>query len=677
MNIQNRIKMQTVSLSIVVLFISWIIGNIFLTYQFENSLDKQFQNITISTKNMFNLNIKDEEKRLKNELDKIANLDGLVQAMVQKDRKKINSIISSLNYNINVTLDSIDKNRKLSGFKITKKDVNYKVTKVVFYENKFVGNIEISISSKVFLKDLSSVFNIDTGIVLDKTINEKEFILFNANEKLKHYFQFKKYDEFDFYKVDMDKSLLNDLSESSSYLVIGYDMSDMAKKNSSFMYELFFIGLFVAIFLLTILHIGFNRLFKDSVDKAYTDILTGLKNREALNDYLNIDDNNVLIINNIKEFSLLNEYYGLDVANEVLKQVADGFKKFALKHNMKVYRISSDEYVLLSNNNRLGVIECTDILEELHEFISSLNIILGGEEETLRVEIYSGVSFNGEHPLEEAQIALRESKVKALPYLAYAQNLDNKIDTKIILDMKRVIRHAIEHKNVIPFFQPITNEYGEFIKYEALVRILDFENGNEKVLYPDDFLPVAIRSGLYVDLAKEMLVQSLNFFQNREEKISVNFLPNDFYNHEIMDKFIDLVQHYERPERIVVEITEQEGVGDFERLFKIVRKLRKIGVLIAIDDFGSGYANYVHILQLKPDYLKIDGSLIKDILTNEDSQILVKSITRFAGYMKIKTIAEYVENEEIFELLKTYGVDEFQGYYFGRPLNLMTGPNIF
>jgi EAL domain-containing protein (putative c-di-GMP-specific phosphodiesterase class I) len=322
-------------------------------------------------------------------------------------------------------------------------------------------------------------------------------------------------------------------------------------------------------------------------------------------------------------------------------------------------------------------VECADILEELNDKIGSMEIQVGTNDETLKVEIYSGVSFNGKLPLEEAQIALREAKVKSLPYLAYAQNLENKVDTKNILDIKKTIKYAIEHKNIIPFFQPITNQYGEFIKYEALVRIIDFKGGKEKILYPEQFLSIAIRSGLYIDLAKEMLYQSLIFFKDRDEKISVNFLPNDFFNYEIMDRFIGLVQMYEKPERIVVEITEQEGVGDFDRLFKIVRKLRKVGVTIAIDDFGSGYANYVHILKLKPDYLKIDGSLIKNILTDEDSQILVKSITRFAGYMKIKTIAEYVESESIFNLLKKYGVDEFQGYYFGCPLNLISGPNIF
>jgi EAL domain-containing protein (putative c-di-GMP-specific phosphodiesterase class I) len=210
------------------------------------------------------------------------------------------------------------------------------------------------------------------------------------------------------------------------------------------------------------------------------------------------------------------------------------------------------------------------------------------------------------------------------------------------------------------------------VKYEALVRIVEFDNGKKNILPPSEFLEVSMNNGLYIKIAKEMLEQSLNFFATRSEKISVNFLPNDFFNPSIIDALMSGIEKFESPKRVVVEITEHEGVENFERLLEVVKRLRDIGILIAIDDFGSGYANYAHILQIKPDYLKIDGSLIKDILTNNNSKILVQSIVRFAKELGITTVAEYVETKEIFELLKEYGVDEFQGYYFGRPTDLMS-----
>lgn len=702
MNVPYRIKIQTLLLSMIVLFISWVIGYIFLTNEFEDSLDKQFKTISESAHNILESEIKQERENLNYRLNKILNLDGLKQAIVDNDYKKIDLIINknylevidSEKHTDNIVIFSSDKkeiifntnkeiltnfikvdkkNKSLDGFEINNSKVIYKVVNSIIYKDKFIGSIAIAVDVNKIIKNLNLLLGVQAGMVLDN----ENIQLLNSSDTLKYYFKFKKPDNFDFFHVNMEKELLNHYGETVAYLIVGYDMSDIVNNNQNVIYKMFFIGIFVAMLIVFIIYSGFASLLKYTTRQIFTDKLTGLSNREALNNDLTLNNSNILILSNIKEFSLLNRYYGLEIANEVLKQVAIGFKKFAIEHNMQVYRISADEYVLVSSDNRLGVVECADILEELNNYIGLMEIKLSENSESLKVEIYSGVSFNEKSLLEEAQVALKEAKVKSLPYLAYAQNLDNKVNTKLILDIKKTIKYAIEHKNIIPFFQPITNQYGEFIKYEALVRILDYENGNEKILFPDDFLPIAIKSGLYVDLAKEMLYQALTFFKDREEKISINFLPNDFYNHEIMDRFISLVQLYKHPERIVVEITEQEGVGDFDRLYKIVRKLRKLGVMIAIDDFGSGYANYVHVLKLKPDYLKIDGSLIKDILTDKDSQILVKSITQFAGYMNIKTIAEYVENEEIYELLKTYGVDEYQGYYFGRPLNLISGPNIF
>ncbi|MCF6310231.1 MAG: EAL domain-containing protein [Sulfurimonas sp.] len=217
----------------------------------------------------------------------------------------------------------------------------------------------------------------------------------------------------------------------------------------------------------------------------------------------------------------------------------------------------------------------------------------------------------------------------------------------------------------------MSNINKKIVKYEALVRIVEFDSGEKNILTPDKFLDISMQSGLYIKIANKMLEQSLDFFANREEKISVNFLPNDFFDQSIMNTLMKGIEKFDSPSRIVVEITEQDSVEDFEKLRGVVKKLRDIGVQIAIDDFGSGYANYTHILKIRPDYLKIDGSLIKNILTDNDSKILVKSIVRFAKELNITTIAEYVENENIFNLLKEYGIDEYQGYYFGKPDNLL------
>ena len=124
---------------------------------------------------------------------------------------------------------------------------------------------------------------------------------------------------------------------------------------------------------------------------------------------------------------------------------------------------------------------------------------------------------------------------------------------------------------------------------------------------------------------------------------------------------------FEDRNRLVFEILESENLSDYDFLEEFVLKYKKLGVKIAIDDFGSGYSNFIRIIRLKPDYLKIDGSLIKNIDKDNNSYEIVKSIIAFSKTLNIRTIAEYVHSEEIFNLLLELDVDEFQGYYFGKP----------
>ena len=713
MNILKKTKQKTLLLSISVLLVSWIVGYFFLNYQFTNYINKELEKINKSTQKLFKVKLTRESIALSLKLDEIINSEGLAKAVAQKDYQKLDAIVApyyerlkiankdikvltfrsadgmtiyrahkrefrgdELNKKRTLIVDTNNMQRAYSGFEVGKLEMTYRTTQVIFYKNKYVGNVELGVSPKYFIKDLDLVFDIEVGMAIKKTISElilendkvsidKDYTLIRGSQNLKNYFIDK--ESTPNLNVNMDIALQNHLHQTLGYLVVGFDVSDMLKHNKEFMYKLLYIGIFVVILLVIILYKSFNMMLEYFKKQVFRDHLTGLKNRQALNTKLYSGEAYVLILSNIKEFSLINEIYGIDVGNEVLIQVATEHEKFANANGFSSYRISADEYVLLREEKNIQVDIYTDILDRLHEKMNALSIYVPLIEETLRIEIYSGVSFDHQLSLEQAQMAIKKAKEKSLPYLAYSQNVDSKKSSQHILGMKKIIRHALDNKNVIPFFQPITDRDGEVVKYEALVRIINFENGKKNIIFPDDFLSVAIKSGLYIDVAHEVLSQALNVFATRSEKISINLLPNDFFNYSLMDKLVELIATFNTPGKIVLEITEQEGIEDFDRLYRAIREFRRQGVLIAIDDFGSGYANYAHILKIKPDYLKIDGSLIKNILENRESQILVKSIIRFAQDLKTKTIAEFVENKEIYELLKEYGVDEFQGYYFGRP----------
>lgn len=119
-------------------------------------------------------------------------------------------------------------------------------------------------------------------------------------------------------------------------------------------------------------------------------------------------------------------------------------------------------------------------------------------------------------------------------------------------------------------------------------------------------------------------------------------------------------------ERIVFEITESEGIDNYEQVNAFVKEVKHCGGKISLDDFGSGYSNFVDVTQLNVDYIKIDGSIIMEIEHNKSAQVIVGTIVEFASQLGIKTIAEFVSDERILKLLKTYSIDAYQGYYFGQ-----------
>jgi EAL domain-containing protein (putative c-di-GMP-specific phosphodiesterase class I) len=165
-----------------------------------------------------------------------------------------------------------------------------------------------------------------------------------------------------------------------------------------------------------------------------------------------------------------------------------------------------------------------------------------------------------------------------------------------------------------------------------------------------------------------MISKCFEFIEKTDTLCSINIDLGDIKNEEMVKKLEYYVDKVKKP--VVFEILENDSMTDYSIFGKFVEKFRKKGVLFAIDDFGSGFSNYKEIISLKPNYVKLDGSLIKDILDNKDNLLLVYSITSLASMLKIKTTAEFVENGEIFEKLKALGVDEFQGYYFAKPTPL-------
>jgi len=151
---------------------------------------------------------------------------------------------------------------------------------------------------------------------------------------------------------------------------------------------------------------------------------------------------------------------------------------------------------------------------------------------------------------------------------------------------------------------------------------------------------------------------------------SINISFRDMLNKEIRDLLRSKMEAFRAQNQainLVFEVVESEKTTDLNTVKNFLKYIQYEEAPIAIDDFGTGYSNFSHVMQLNPAYIKIDGSLIKEIDTSEKTRLLVQGIVSFAKALHVKTIAEYVHSQTIFDQLVEMGVDEFQGYYIGEP----------
>ncbi len=398
-----------------------------------------------------------------------------------------------------------------------------------------------------------------------------------------------------------------------------------------------------------------NKLFKDD--------LTKLSSRLSL--YKDIKENefNSILLFDINSFKNINDYYGSRAGNFILKRFAKILKEFASLHDMFPYRIGSDEFILLSNTILSDEQVDKTILNFAH-LIASTEFISDKHSLNTTISFTCGVSNDAQGLIEHADLALNEAKKKKQLYMIYDdKNPNMNKHTEYIL-WKQKILYAIENDNIVPYFQPIVDiNNPENKKYECLIRMID--NGN--VISPYMFLDIAKESRLYSQLTKIMIKKSFDFFHNSEATFSVNISINDIENLQTVEFIDEHLLKYNIGNRLIFEILESEEISNFDVMLPFIKKMRAKGVRFAIDDFGSGYSNFSYMLQMKPDFLKIDGSLIKNITEDSNEYYVVDAIVKFASSLNIKLIAEFVSTKETLDILDDFEIDYMQGYYFSEP----------
>jgi EAL domain-containing protein (putative c-di-GMP-specific phosphodiesterase class I) len=227
-----------------------------------------------------------------------------------------------------------------------------------------------------------------------------------------------------------------------------------------------------------------------------------------------------------------------------------------------------------------------------------------------------------------------------------------------------LIKSALERDKVIPYYQPIFDRNGEVKKYEVLARL---ENEDGTIVSPGAFMGTSKKVRLYSLMAKKIIDKSFKNISKTKKTISINLLARDMMDSNINNYIIDKMKKYKIEKQVVFEILEDESIEHQSRVENFLNKAKTMGVRIAIDDFGTGYSNFSYLINLKPDYLKIDGSIIKNVDNDKNSLEIVKVLIAFAKTLNVKTIAEFVHSKEVYDKCYELGIDEFQGFYLGEP----------
>ncbi len=409
---------------------------------------------------------------------------------------------------------------------------------------------------------------------------------------------------------------------------------------------------------------------KELKHRLYYDSLTNLKNRYSLTKYLEKYNFFVLILIDISGFKNYNDIYGVEIGNEILKRFAYFLKSFYKRKPYEVYRVYADGFAVVGVGKHIDMQTYERDLMEFFENLDKFSIKLISLKDEIKIDVSMGITFEKDHALEKADMALTYAKKRRRKYVIYDESIDTTKQCKNTLFWKREIKKAIERDNIVPLFQPIVDGEGEIVKYESLMRLKRIkENGEEELVSPFFFLDVAIKTNLYEKLTISMIEKSFSMMKELGSEFSINLSFDDIANRDVIFALKEAIIKYEIGNLLILEIVESSNVEDYALIKEFVKDFRKFGVRIAIDDFGSGFSNYSHILEISPDILKIDGSLIKNIHENRNSYILVKSIVSLAKSLNIKTVAEFVHSKEVFDIAKDLGVDYFQGFYFSPPLS--------
>ena len=414
--------------------------------------------------------------------------------------------------------------------------------------------------------------------------------------------------------------------------------------------------------------------------QATHDSLTQLHNRQAFETHLDEliaisgktpKSQNCLIYIDLDQFKVVNDTVGHTAGDQLLRQISQVIKK-GLVPDAFLARIGGDEFAILLQNHSIKQAEkiATTLLSNITSqrfFWESKAFDIGA---SMGIAEIHG-SLNKTAVLSRADIACYLAKDKGRNRIqSYVENDDHHESGQQILDRLRELKEALNEQRLVLFGQtlePLQNQ-DELGHLEVLVRMV---SKHGEIVSPGLFLPAAERFNLMPQVDTYVIKHSLEWLKDNHRKIglvNINIsgqsLADPIFNEQLIQR---LELNHSFNHKVCFEITETVAITQIADTIEFLNRIKSFGCKLALDDFGSGFSSFSWLKNLPVDYVKIDGSFIRDVIADPIDAAMVRAIKEIGDNMSIQTIAEFVESQEIANWLIETGIDYAQGYHFSKP----------
>ena len=399
--------------------------------------------------------------------------------------------------------------------------------------------------------------------------------------------------------------------------------------------------------------------------KIYTNYISHMPNRNQLLADMHHSPYKMVAIFDIDKFQQFNDVYGEQRGNLAIRLSAEFILNHAKERPYHLYHTSGDEFVIACYENSLEdrAMFLEDVKEILHSYKEHTFTL---ENSTFNLILSAGVSFFGEEKIiSYADMSLKDAKKRNVSLSIFDQEAQLEQLNQQRIECHQKLLRAFESDRLISFFQPIVPIQDKSLptKYESLVRII--EDG--EIIPPMLFIDVAKNNRLYPRLTQTVFHNTLNVITEYQIPCSINISVDDITNKQTLSLLYSTFKTFEFNHLLTIELLETEEFEDYEMVEEFCKEIRSYGIKIALDDFGSGYSNFSHILNLPIDSIKIDASLISNIDRDNNARLMVETIVGLAKKLNVVTTAEFVATKEIYDVVRELGVDYAQGFYVGRP----------